>query len=252
MPTDLPSRLADAVGRLTAPEELTVAPPPDITGELGELWTWWQSRAEGRDLRAAWLDGPSGPTVEALDAGLAAADAAVDSGATVVVPRVVEPDVVVCRTVIALLTRKEASAVLGQPEGMPDRDWMDACSAIRDRLVAVVEHRGEPVRLLESLDAGSLAGAVGILVGAAARRTPVIVDGTAELAAALVADRIAYRAKAWWRLGSTSPDPGRTAAADRIDLARGLPLALTDESGRGAQATERLIRIVIDSPTQEA
>jgi nicotinate-nucleotide--dimethylbenzimidazole phosphoribosyltransferase len=244
MSADLPPRLAEAIGRLSPPDESAHTPPPDITGTLAELWSWWHARGDDREPHVSWLDAPTGSATQALDAGVAAADAAVDSGATVLVPRVVDPDDVVSRAVIALLTRRESSAVLGQPEGMTDRDWMVRCAAIRDRVAAVVDDRGEPVRLLEDLAAGSLAGAAGILIGASARRTPAIVDGTAVLAAALVADRIAYRAKAWWRLGSTSPDPGRTAAAERIDLAAGLPLALTDETGRGAQATLALLALL--------
>ena len=74
-------------------------------------------------------------------------------------------------------------------------------------------------------------------------------DGTDEHAAALVADRLCYRASGWWRAGATSADPARAAAADRIDLAAGLPLALTDDEGKGAAATLALLQLVVDRST---
>jgi nicotinate-nucleotide--dimethylbenzimidazole phosphoribosyltransferase len=155
-------------------------------------------------------------------------------------------DEIAARTVIALLTRREASTVLGQPVGMPDREWMAACAAVRDRMAEVVEHRGEPLVMLAALGATSIAAVAGSLLAASARRTPCLVDGTDELAAALVADRLCYRAKGWWRAGSDSPDPGRAAAVERIDLSPGLPLGLTDDAGKGAQATLALLGELAD------
>jgi nicotinate-nucleotide--dimethylbenzimidazole phosphoribosyltransferase len=127
---------------------------------------------------------------------------------------------------------------------MTDRDWMQACAAVRDHAASAADHRGDPVGLLGAVQAPAVALVVGILLGAAARRTACLVDGTDELAAALVADRICIRAKAWWRAGSDSPDPGRAAAIDRIDLAPGLPLGLTDDAGRGAEATLALLMLI--------
>ena len=86
-----------------------------------------------------------------------------------------------------------------------------------------------------------------MLLGAAARRTPCLIDGTEPATAALVADRLAFRAKAWWREAATSTDPAQRAAVNRIDLTAGLPLALSDEGGHGAQATVALLRLVAGS-----
>ncbi len=245
MTADLPPLTADAIGRVEGSDGTRAVPPADVTGALGDLWTWWHSLVPGASVEPRWLDGPDGPIAAAMDAGVTAADAAVDAGVTLLIPRVARPDDTVARTVIGLLTRKESSAVLAQPAGMTDRDWMVACADIRDRMADVVEHRGEPVPLLDHLGAGSLAGVVGILLGAAARRTPCLVDGTPELAAALVADRLAFRAKGWWRAGATSPDPARIAAVDRIDLTPGLPLDLSDDAGRGAEVTVDLLELLL-------
>ncbi len=238
-------RLAAVVERIAVPESSAEETPPDVTGALADLAHWWSTVSAGAPLSATVLDPIAPDSVpDAVLAGLDAADRAIDSGATLLVPRVGPRDAEAARTVIALLTRKEASAVLAQPVGMTDREWMAGCAAVRDRAASSVEHRGEPLALLESLDAPGIALVVGVLLGAAARRTGCLVDGTDELAAALVADRICIRAKGWWRAGSDSPDPGREAAMERIDLAAGLPLGLSDDAGRGAEATLALLALL--------
>jgi nicotinate-nucleotide--dimethylbenzimidazole phosphoribosyltransferase len=242
---DLPAELAAVVARITAPEPSPAPVPGDVTGVLADLDRWWRDCSQGGPLVVAELDPPAPHKVlDAVVAGIEAADRAVDAGASLIVPRAVVRDDEAARTLIALLTRKEASAVVFQPDGMRDRDWMTACAAVRDRAATALEHRGEPVELLSAVRAPGIALVAGALLAAAARRTPCLIDGTDELAAALVADRLCFRAKGWWWPASDSPDPGRAAAIDRIDLPPGLPFGLTDDVGRGAQATVALLGLL--------
>ena len=247
--SDLPVDVSALIDRIAVPDAVPPVSdlPDDITGELATLQAWWQSVSTDAPLSWAIVHSPIEPSSSALDAfraGVDAADRAIDSGVTLLVPRIDARDDVIARTIIALLSRKEASSVLPQPVGMPDRQWMDACAAIRDRVAATSEHRGSPLELVEALNALAIAGVAGVLLAAAARRTPCLIDATDELAAALIADRLGHRAKGWWRAGSDSPDPGRTAAIERVGLPAGLPLHLTDDAGRGAQATIALLSLL--------
>jgi len=245
---ELPPSVAEVVARIEAPPPAgdVVDLPGDVTGSLADLLGWWRAlSADRRPLPARISVGTQSLDVPAaLSAGITAADAAIDSGKNLIVPRVDTRDDLTARAVISLLTRREASRVLHQPAGVTDRDWMSACASVRDRSAEATEHRGSPVDLLDALGATAIAAAVGVLLGAAARRTPCLVDGTDELAAALVADRLCFRAKAWWRAASDSPDPGRIAAIERMDLTAGLTLMLTDDVGRGADATLALLDLL--------
>jgi nicotinate-nucleotide--dimethylbenzimidazole phosphoribosyltransferase len=242
----LPDEVIAVVERIAAPDGVTAEVPSDVTGVLADLLRWWQAMSPGAAPVPAHVHvEPADSAVDAVLAGIRAADRAIDAGSTLLVPTVDDRDDVAARTVISLLTRREASAVVGQPTGMTDRAWMQLCTEVRDRSADAAERRGEPLALLEALGATRMAFVAGVLLATAARRTPCLIDGTDELAAALVADRISYRAKAWWRAGSDSPDPGRAAAMDRIDLPRGLPLALTDDAGRGSAATLALLDLLV-------
>lgn len=247
----MPDALAAVLERIVAPAPpAEVQPPADVTGVLAALWSWWSSvgvgQPEARILAADAADPQERSPVgaETVLAGVAAADRAVDSGATLLVPRVTVRDEVASRAIITLLTRREASAVVHQGPPMTDREWMTMTAEVRDRAAASADLRGEPLALLSALSTPSLATVVGFLLGAAARRTPCIIDGTDELAAALIADRLCYRAKGWWLVASDSPDPGRAAAIDRIDATVGLPLGLSDEAGRGADAVTALLALL--------
>ncbi len=250
MTEPLPPFLGDVIDRIEAPATAQEPPgiPANVSGRLADLLTWWRALASApRPTPAEIHVETTDLDVEAaLRAGLDAADRAVDGGTTILIPRASPRDDVAARTVISLLTRKEASRILPQPTGMTDRDWMAACATVRDRAADVTEHRGAPVDILDALAATGIAATVGTLLGAAARRTPCLIDGTDELAAALVADRLCFRAKGWWRSASDSPDPGRMAAIDRIDLTPGLPLMLDDDDGRGATATLALLDLLTD------
>lgn len=138
--------------------------------------------------------------------------------------------------------------MVGQPVGMTDRAWMVACADVRDRMAAAADLRGEPLRMLAQLGAHDIAAGAAALLAAAARRTPCLVDGTDELAAAVVADRLAHRATGWWRAATDSPDPARATAIDRIDLNPGLLFGLTDDAGRGAESTLALLTMLAGTP----
>jgi nicotinate-nucleotide--dimethylbenzimidazole phosphoribosyltransferase len=234
--------------RITAPEPPASDPPLDVTGELAALLTWWQRVGTAGEPKARVIEwNPADESASAWAAGIAAADRAVDAGSTLLIPRIRSQtcDQVTARAVISALTRRDPSAIVHQPLGMPDREWMQLCADVRDRATECAALRGQPVELVAGPDARSIAWGAGVLLGAAARRTPCLIDGTCISAAALVADRIAHRARTWWRAGSTSSDPGRIAAMDRLDLLESLPLDLSDDEGRGADATLALLALIL-------
>lgn len=257
MNTNLPSAVADAISRITTPSDDPVVTPAELTGALAAMDSWWTRLAGDAPVVVDWVTtgADEADCTSALVAGLTAAERAVDAGATLLIPRIPRtptepPDHVVARAVIGLLTKRDASSVLGQPVGMPDAKWMAECARIRDTMA---EHRallGEHLALLDALDARAISTAAGVLIGAAARRTPCIVDGTGEWAAALVADRLAHRARHWWRAASTSSDPARIAARDRTDVTAGIPLDLDDDEGWGARASIAMLTMTHETRAQ--
>lgn len=179
----------------------------------------------------------------ALAAGIAVADEEVDAGADLLVLTVAGADLAVpAQALVGLLTRTDASAVTSRGAEIDDASWMVRCAAVRDTM-----RRGRPVRgdkggLLAAVGGAGLATATGLLVQAAARRTPVVLDGEVTAGAALVAQRIAFRASDWWVAGHRSPEPAHGLALDRLDLVPLLDLGIRDEDGTGALLAVPVLR----------
>lgn len=246
MSAPLPDALSEAIARITSPADEPDRPPTHLTGSLGDLDVWWSQRAgEARPAaRVILTDATGSSACDALVLGMTAADRAIDSGTTLLIPRVGARNLLTARSIIGLLTKRDASGVTHQPPGMADAEWMVACAAVRDRMAEQRSHLGDQIALLEAMGTPDIAAVAGALIGAAARRTPCLIDGTDEWAGALVADRLAHRARHWWRAATTSTDPARMAARDRIDVAPGLPLALTDEDGWGSRTVVALLDLI--------
>lgn len=237
-------RLADLLGRIERSTNAAAPVPGPLTGRLATLQEWWSGMGGGSEVRPSRVMAPSSPETAAVDAllrGAAEADRAVDSGASLIIPQASRSNEIAALTVIALLTRREANRVVGQPPGMTDGLWMERCAEVRDRSARGVAHLGDQLTLLDALDAPDIAATAGVLLGAAARHTPCLIVGTDVWAAGLVADRMNHVARQWWRPATTSPDPAHQAASDRAGLEPLLPLDLSDDIGLGADAVIALL-----------
>lgn len=250
--TDLPDYLADTIAGIQAPQgeelpresESTNAATPDPTDALDRINGWWRARSNSTPV-PAWLEVTMG-TGDPLADGIEAARSARMGGATVVIPDCAMPasrNATAVRAVIAVLTNKDASRLCWQPEGMLDADWMRQCEAVRDLSVKVSAHRGEPLGLLKAAGSPSLTFAAGVILGAASAGLPVLLAGPQALAAALLADRLAYKSKAWCALASSEEDPASMIAADRLLLDPLLDLRIAHDAHRGPAAVLALLAI---------
>jgi len=147
---------------------------------------------------------PAGP--DPLAAGVAAADEEVESGADLVLLAAGE-DGPAPAVVVALLTGAEPVALLPRGAAVTDSAaWIRTAADLRDRLREARPLRHQPDRLLAELGSAPLAAAAGFLLRAAARRTPLVLDGPTAVAAGLLAADLRPRATEWWQVADTGPD----------------------------------------------
>jgi len=243
---DLAVWLAGAQGRVPAvpparPRLLVLADSAPARTVSVAVDTGVDLRVVGRrDLAPGSRD----EALAAVLAGVALADEEVDGGTDLLVLALPDPDLAVpVATLVGLLTRADASAVTAT--GQDDAAWMVACAATRDAM-----RRGRPtiadqVDLLATVGTADLAVATGVLLQAASRRTPVLLDGPAAAAAALVAARLAFRAADWWLAGNLSPDPAHGLALARLSLEPVLDLGLRGDDGTGALLAVPVLRAAV-------
>lgn len=180
----------------------------------------------------------------AFRAGMTIADEEADAGTDVIVLG----DLSVGGTtpaavLVAALCGTDASVVTGRGgAGIDDLAWMRKCAAIRDALRRARPVLGDQLKLLATVGGADLAAMTGFLLQCAVRRTPVILDGVVSAAAALVAQRAAFRAPDWWLAGHSSGEPAQAKALDRMALEPLLDHGVTVGEGVGALLALPMVR----------
>jgi len=255
--TPLSSDLEAVIARVDPPSDPAATGDPTL-GRFGRFLARWDDLGGGtRPSHPVLVHGPGdapgvshGLRTECLPAARSDAHSDAFTSTTTLVDRLVDAGVdalVLCdpaatamstRAAIGLLTQSDAVAVTG-----PDADdarWMLEAGAIRDAMRYARPHRGEPLTMLRALDAEQIGVTAVALVSAAARRVPVLLDGTTSLAAALVAMRLAYRGRGWWCASHRPDDPAATAALTRLDLDPLVDLGLR-RGGVGAPLVMRIL-----------
>lgn len=213
--------------RLVVPAPSVVTAPSQGLGRLGPALAWLAG-AQG-----AWP--PIAPTAvrrvvvsEGLTRaeGQAEADRLADGGADLLVLGAGGDQVAGLVVLSALLDLEPVQAV-GTASGA---DWARLTTGVRDGLRTARMHVGDPDGLLKAVDSPPLARLTGLLAQSAVRRTPVVLDGAPlTAAAALLAERVAPGAPAWWLAGQVPPAPAaRLGLADLglvglLDLGLDLP-----------------------------
>jgi len=182
----------------------------------------------------------------ALAAGRAIADEEIDSGADLLIAGDMGIGNTTPATVlIATLTDTEPVVAIGRGTGVDDAGWMRKASAIRDAMWRARPHRQDPFALLRIAGGADFAATAGYLAQAAARRTPVILDGVVVTAAALIAEMLAPGAKRWWVAGHRSTEPAHPLALAKLDLEPLVELNMRLGEGSGAVSALPLLRAAI-------
>jgi nicotinate-nucleotide--dimethylbenzimidazole phosphoribosyltransferase len=184
-------------------------------------------------------------TLAAVDAGRRIADDEVDAGADLLIPGDMGiGNTTVATTLIAALTGVEPVAAVGHGTGIDDAGWARKTAAVRDALFRT-RRVSDPLGLLRCCGGADLAALAGFCAQAAVRRTPVLLDGLASTAAALVAERLAPGARAWWQAGHRSPEPAHALACAALGLEPILDLRMRLGEGTGAAVALPVLRAAV-------
>ncbi|GAA5184121.1 hypothetical protein GCM10023322_24890 [Rugosimonospora acidiphila] len=194
----------------------------------------------GAALAPEWVDA-------ALRRGLELADAAIDEGADLLVLAAAGAgQQAAASAVVAANGTTELVALLPrvyQPGGKVDDDaWMVRCGAIRDALRGLRGKSRDARSVLSALAGEDIAVAAGVLVGASARRVPVMIDGPVGIAAAVTARDISAVTRHWALLAEHGDHPTVKAGADLLGITPLLDLRFGLGEGAAALAALPLIQ----------
>ncbi len=184
--------------------------------------------------------------VAAVEAGRQLADDEVDAGADLLIAGDMGiGNTTTATALIATLTDTEPVAAVGRGTGIDDAAWARKTAAVRDAMFRARQFRPDPVGLLRTCGGADLAAMAGFCAQAAVRRTPLLLDGVVVTAAALVADRMAPGARAWWQAGHRSTEPAHTLALAHLELVPIVDLGLRLGEGTGAALALPVLRAAV-------
>jgi nicotinate-nucleotide--dimethylbenzimidazole phosphoribosyltransferase len=208
-----------------------------ITAAVAEL-------AERHDvgLRACDLD--ADPT-KAFAQGVDAVDREIDEGADLLV-LAGSDDASAPAVLISVLTDTEPVALLPRGADAIDTEWwVESAAQLRDGRRKVVALRSRPDELLAALGSPVVAASAGAALRAAARRTPVVLDGRPVLAAALLDIDSHPLAREWWQLADTSADGLAIRVGDRLERTPLLDLRAGNGDGTAGLLAVAVLRAAV-------
>jgi len=154
----------------------------------------------------------------------------------------------------AALLGCDAAATCGRGTGLDDVQVAHKVSVV-DQILARHATSGvsnDPLATLASIGGLEVAALAGVVLGAAERRIPVLVDGFITGAAALVAARLAPASTDAMIAGHLSPEPGHALQLAALGLRPLLDLEMRLGEGSGAALAINLVRSAIAVLTEMA
>jgi len=170
----------------------------------------------------------------ALDVGAEVAANAVAGGARLLVTGDMGiGNTTASAALVAAFTGRSAVEVTGRGTGIDDAMLMRK-RAVVERALGRLPHGASPLTVVSEVGGLEIAALAGFVVGAAASRVPVVVDGVIATAAALVAVAFVPAAAGYLFAGHRSTEPGASVALDALGLVPVLDLDMRLGEGSGA------------------
>jgi nicotinate-nucleotide--dimethylbenzimidazole phosphoribosyltransferase len=148
----------------------------------------------------------------------------------------------------AALLPAEPASVCGPGTGLDDAGVAHKAEVVRAALTVnglLPPRVLDPLEVLAAVGGLEIAFLVGVILGAAARRMPVLLDGFVTGAAALVAAGLAPASGDSLIAATRSPEPGHTLVLDRLGPEPLLDLGLRLGEGSGAALALPIVRSAV-------
>ncbi|MGW0736510.1 nicotinate-nucleotide--dimethylbenzimidazole phosphoribosyltransferase [Streptomyces sp. NPDC002851] len=194
-----------------------------------------------RKVRAGTADMTTGPALsreevkEAIEVGIDTARDLVAAGnKALLTGEMGIANTTASAALISVYTGADPTEVTGRGTGVNDETLARKTDVVRRALELHQPDPADPIGVLAAIGGLEHAAMVGLLLGGASLRTPVILDGVSAGAAALVARAIAPEVLAACIAGHRSAEPGHVAALKKLGLRPLVELDLRLGEGTGA------------------
>jgi len=143
--------------------------------------------------------------------------------------------------ITAVITGKAVEDITGRGTGINDEILKNKVQVIKDSINFNKPDASDPVDLLSKIGGTEIAGIAGLIIGAAANKIPVVVDGFISTVGALIAYLIEPKTKDYMFAAHMSQEVGHRAVLEKIGLRPILDLDLRLGEGTGAALSMMVI-----------
>ena len=143
--------------------------------------------------------------------------------------------------IISFFGKYPVEEVVGRGTGVNDKHFMIKVNAIKKALAVNNPCRDDSLDVLAKIGGLEIAGMAGIVLGAAARRVPVVVDGFISGAAAIIAAKMAPLSASYLLASHLSDEPGHAAILKEVGIKPLLYMNLRLGEGTGAALAMNII-----------
>lgn len=154
--------------------------------------------------------------------------------------------------ITAIFTRKPVAGLTGRGAGLDNEGLKKKISIIEKSISVNTPDPGDPLDVLSKVGGFEIGGLAGIILAAAAKKIPVVIDGFISGAAALLAFQIEPKLKDYMIAAHCSVEQGHKAILEHIGLRPLLDLDLRLGEGTGAALGIGLAEAAIKILTQMA
>ena len=134
----------------------------------------------------------------------------------------------------AVITGKPVAEVTGRGTGLTDEQFAHKVTVIEQALAVNHPEPAQPLDVLAKVGGFEIGGLVGVMLGAAAKRIPVVIDGFISGAAALIATALSPRVKDYLIAAHLSAESGHRVLLEHLGLKPLLNLNMRLGEGTGA------------------
>lgn len=184
--------------------------------------------------------------VAAIEAGIRTVQEEIDRGATLIGTG----DMGIGNTtpssaILAVFSGCSAGEITGRGTGLDNQALAHKVQVIEQAIRLNAPAADDPLEVLAKVGGLEIAGLTGVILGAAAGRAPVVVDGFISSAAALVASRLAPKSVDFMIASHASVEPGHQKMLSLIGLAPMLQMKMRLGEGTGAALAMNLVEAAV-------
>jgi nicotinate-nucleotide--dimethylbenzimidazole phosphoribosyltransferase len=143
--------------------------------------------------------------------------------------------------ILSVLSGEPPGKTTGRGTGIDHKAWKHKIMVIEEAISINRPDPGDPIDVLAKVGGYEIAGIVGLILGAASRSIPIVIDGVISIAAAVVAQKLNNNIKDYLFTSHKSSEPGCNTGFQLLQQKPLLDLGMRLGEGTGAVIAMNLL-----------